>query len=81
MLRTDDAVAGTPFALVEESGTRQRIRSVETVGGALRGSQCEPTASHVAVHHASKGFPIGLWRIRGGLERMGTPRATLGSLG
>ena len=80
-LRTDDAVARILFALVEESGTRQRVRSLETAGGALRLSQCESTASHVAIHHASKDIPIRLWRIRGDLERMGTPRAALWSLG
>ena len=35
VLRTDDAVARTTFAFAEESGTRQRIRSLETAGGAL----------------------------------------------
>ena len=81
VLRTEDAAAGTTFALVEEGGTRQRVRSLETAGGAIRRSEHESTASYVTVHHAPEDVPTRLWRLRGGFERVGTPRTTLGSLG
>ena len=37
--------------------------------------------SYATVHHTPEDGPTRLWKIRGGFERVGTPRTTLGSFG
>ena len=56
---------GPPLLLLKRMERGNRFEAWRQLVERYEG-QCESTASHVAIHHASKGIPIGPWGIRGG---------------